>query len=331
MKPSQVLNALQYTAIEKRRPVFLWGPPGAGKSDVVAQLAEKLKIGLVDKRLSQSDPTELKGYPWPDQEKKIMSFFRDGELPTKGRGILFLDEMNLAPQATQNPAYQLILNRRLGEYVLPDGWAIIAAGNRSTDRSGVHTMSAALSNRFVHIDFDPDVEDWVKWALSAGISDGTRGYIRFRPANLYTDKIEPGTRAYPTPRTWAFADEIVNSGLPADVELELLKGTVGEGVALEYVGFLREQKNLPDVDLIAVHPEKVPVPEAPSTCYAVLAALDSQLTLKNFGNVLKYVKRMPKEFEVMFMQATSRRDSGFDETEVMTEWMSENYKVLIGV
>ncbi len=328
MKPSQVLKALKYTAITKRRPVFIWGPPGAGKSDTVAQLAKTLKLELIDKRLSQSDPTELKGYPWPDQTKHIMTFFRDGELPTKGKGILFLDEMNLAPQATQAAAYQLILNRRIGQYELPEGWIVIAAGNRSSDRSGVHSMPAALANRFVHIDFEPDMEDWIDWAMANGISDATRGYIRFRPANLSTNKIEPGIRAYPTPRTWAFADEIVNSGLSPEVELELLKGTVGEGVAVEYMGFIREQKNLPDVDMILLKPTEVKVPSSPSTCCAVVAALEPRTSPANLEQVLKYVTRLPKEFEVVFMQAMSRRGDDYCTSKAMTDWIRENRKIL---
>lgn len=328
MKPSQLKQALKYAAVKQQRPVFIWSAPGVGKSEIVAQLAKELKMQLVDKRLSQSDPSELKGYPWPNQETKTMVFMRDDELPTKGKGILFLDEINLAPQATQAAAYQLILNRRIGTYELPPGWVVIAAGNRTSDRSGVHALSAALANRFIHIDLHADVEDWVDWALENNISDATRGYLRYRPGNLSTDKIEPGVRAYPTPRTWAFADQIIGSHLAPEIELELLKGTIGEGVAVEFIGFVREAKNLPDIDRILLDPTGVKVPTSPSTCYAIVAALESRSSPENLETLLKYVARLPKEFEVVYMSTIARKGDEFCETKAYTGWIRENRKVL---
>lgn len=329
MKPSQVKQAIEFAAIKQRRPVFLWGAPGVGKSDTIRQIAKDNKLQLIDKRMSQADPTELKGYPWPDQAKGVMKFLQDGTLPTKGKGILFLDELNLAPQAVQAPCYQLILDRQLGEYKLPDGWVIVAAGNRSTDRSGVHAMSAALSNRFIHIDFQADLDEWLDWAVLNDISDATRGYLRYRPKNLQTADIKPGERAYPTPRTWAFADTILNSGLAPEIELELLKGTVGEGCAAELLGFAREARSLPNIDLILLNPDKAAVPESPSTQYAVVSALETKTTPSNFAQVAKYIKRLPKEFEVMFMQTAARRSDELCETQTMTDWLRENRSVLV--
>lgn len=328
MKPSHVKAALKFTVLQQQRPCMIWGPIGAGKSDIVAQLAEENNLALIDKRLAQSDPTEIKGYPWPDQTKKVMTFFRDEELPTKGKGILFLDELVSAPQAVQAVAYQLILNRRIGKYELPKGWNVIAAGNRMTDRSVVHAMPAALSNRFVHIDFVPDIDDWCDWAMKNGISDGTRGYLRYRPANLFTDRPEPGQHAFPSPRTWFFADRIIHSKLEPAVELELLRGTVGEGIAVEYMGFMREAKNLPNLDRILLNPDSVPVPDSPSTCHAIVAALEVRTTPSNFDTVLKYIKRMPKEFEVVFMSTMSRNGDEYCETQAMTDWLRENRSIL---
>lgn len=329
MKPSNIKTALKFAALDKQRPVFLWGAPGVGKSEVVSQIAKELKITLIDKRLAQSDPTELKGYPWPNQETKTMVFFRDNELPTKGKGILFLDEMNSAPQAVQAAAYQLILDRRIGDYELPKGWIIIAAGNRSGDRSVVHSMPAALANRFVHLDFEPDAEDWVDWAAANKISDVIRGYIRYRPNNLFTDKIEPGMRAFPTPRTWVFADQIINSNLAPAIELELLKGTIGEGCAIELSGFIRDYKLLPSIDRIMLSPETAEVPKKPSVGHAVVAALETRTTPSNMASVFKYIKRLEiAEFQTVFMQSMAKRGDEYCETEVMIQWIRENRAAL---
>lgn len=328
MKPSLIRPALKLL-IERQRPAFMWGPPGVGKSDTVAQVAKELKLELRDIRLSLMDPTDIKGFPMPSTDNKSMRFLPPNFLPTKGKGLLFFDEMNQAPQAVQAATYQLILNRAIGDYKLPDGWAIIAAGNRTTDRSVAHAMPAALANRFVHIDFDVDMEDWVDWAIANGISDATRGYIRYRPGNLVVSKIEPGARAFHTPRSWAFADQIINSGLAPEIEIELLKGTIGEGVAAEYMGFIRDAKNLPNIDKILMDPEGTEVPKSPSTQYALVSALDSRVGPNNFGILLKYVKRMSKEFEVVFASSSVRRDTEISETKAFTEWARENRSLLI--
>ena len=327
MKPSQLKQALKYAAVKQQRPVFIWSAPGVGKSEIVAQLAKELKMQLVDKRLSQSDPSELKGYPWPNQETKTMVFMRDDELPTKGKGILFLDEINLAPQATQAAAYQLILNRRIGTYELPPGWVVIAAGNRTSDRSGVHALSAALANRFVHIDLHADVEDWVDWALENNISDATRGYLRYRPGNLSTDKIEPGVRAYPTPRTWAFASDILKSNLPAAVELELLRGTVGDAAG-ELTAFMRVYKDLPTVDEVLMNPDKAALPNELSAKYAISTSLAAKASRDNFDVVMQYVNRLPTEFQVVFMRDSARRDDGVQKAQSYMKWCVKNHEVM---
>lgn len=329
MKPSQARAAVELLA-DLRRPVFLWGPPGIGKSDIVAQIAKDRGIQLVDKRLSQSDPTELKGVPWPDQKKGVMKFFQDEELPTSGEGILFLDELNNAPAAVQAPAYQLILNRRLGSYVLPDGWAIVAAGNRRQDRSIVHAMPAALANRFVHIDMEPDLDDFLTWAANhGGISAETCGYLRWRPSNLAVTELPADVRAFPSPRTWAFADKIMAAKhVDEATKADLIAGTVGPGCAIEYIGFMREAKNLPPIDAILIAPDKVPVPTEPATLYATVARLDHATTTGNIEVLLKYAKRMPKEREVMYMQAVCRRVPDIMETKVVTDYILANKALL---
>lgn len=259
-----------------------------------------------------------------------MGWLQPDFLPTGGKGILFLDEMNAAPQSVQAAAYQLVLNRCIGDYVLPDGWSIIAAGNRSTDRSVVHAMPAALANRFIHIDYTVDTDDWITWAKKNGISDLTSGYIRFRPSCLTTDKIESGARAFASPRSWAFADQIANSKLEPHVELELLSGTIGEGVATEFMGYRRENANLPSLDAILLNPDKLEVPTSPSTCHALISSLDRHTTGGNFARLMKYISRMSKEFEVVFVTSVVKLDADICATKAFIDWSRENRNILIG-
>lgn len=329
MKPSQVITALK-TMYAMKRPTFLWGAPGIGKSDVVRAVAEQLGIQIVDKRLAQCDPTELKGYPVPDLKKGVMRFLHDTGLPTDGKGILFLDELPHAPNAVQSVAFQLALDRKIGDYTLPEGWVVVAAGNRTTDRAGAHTINAALANRFVHIDMNVETEDWIDWAMNNGVSDLTRGYIRYRPQNLMTNEIKPGAREFPTPRTWAFADQIVQrTDIEDSIKLELIKGTVGEGLAAEYIGYYRNQKNLVNLDRIMVSPESAPLPEGPSAVYAVIAALESRTSGNNLDRLMKYIKRLDKEFQTVYVESITR-NKGDDVTDTVAyiDWVRENREML---
>ena len=285
MKPSSIRPALRHL-IEKQRPAFLWGAPGVGKSDVVKQVANDLKLELRDVRLSLMDPIDLKGFPVINTTKTKMTWLPADFLPTKGKGLLFLDEMNAAPQSVQAASYQLILNRRIGEYHLPDGWSVLAAGNRSSDRSVVHTMPAALANRFVHLDFDVNVDDWNEWAMNNGLHTDLRAFIRFRPNLLHSFDSANNPRAFPSPRSWAFVDSLYKSHLSQDEEFEMIKGTVGEGASAEFSGFVRLIKDLPTTDEVLLDPEKTRLPESPAAMYALATALDAKATPANIARVM---------------------------------------------
>lgn len=331
MKPSKVASSLKHL-VDRQRPAFIWGPPGAGKSDVVASVANEMSLELKDVRLNLMDPVDLKGFPVVKGTGKAqqMSFVAPDFLPTKGEGILFLDEMNSAPQSVQAAAYQLILNRRLGEYTLPPKWSVLAAGNRAGDRSVVNTMPSALANRFVHIDFEVDMDDWYNWATANGISDITRSFIRFRPNLLHSFDPAANERAFPTPRSWAFVDDVTQSNLDQDTEYELICGTVGKGAAAEYLAFSRLAKKLPTTEEILMAPDSAPVPESPATKYAVCAMLDDKATKGNLGRLITYLERMSPEYEVVFMRGAIIKDRGLLSCKDYVTWAVKNADVLMG-
>lgn len=331
MKPSKVKESLTHL-VERKRPVFLWGPPGIGKSDIVRDVAAAMKIELRDVRLSMMDPVDLRGFPTVSGtgKAKAMAWVPPNFLPTKGAGILFLDELNNAPQAVQAAAYQLILDRRLGDYELPPGWAVIGAGNRAGDRAVVHTMSTALRNRFVHIDVEVDVDEWYFWAIKNGISDVTRGFIKFRPNLLHNFDPASNERAFPTPRSWAFLDDIVvANSLSADTELELIKGTVGEGAAIEYLSYVRTARALPSVEQILADPADAPLPESPAAQYALCTMLDKKTTPANIDKMLVYTGRLPRDFQVLFMRSAISINRALAETKAGVAWLLKNQDVLL--
>src|SRR6201990_1258900 len=246
MKPSALLEAL-HALIGQRVPLHIWCACGVGKSQIVAQVATDLNWQFLDIRAIQLDPVDLRGLPRisADQAEWVPPKF----LPTSGQGILFLDELTSAPQMTQAGCYQLVLDRKLGEYRLPDGWVVIAAGNPASER-GVHfSMPRPLRNRFVHLDLEPDFEDWSKWAVKAGVRPEIIAFLRFKPSLLHDADATSDQNAWPTPRSWEMASQVLtgvakrqgSAGFAAGTEIEaaLLEGTIGEAETTGFVAFLR--------------------------------------------------------------------------------------------
>lgn len=330
MKPSSIYKVLP-TLFTENVSVFLWGSPGVGKSDLIAQIAKDLKLELRDVRMSLLDPVDMKGFPVPNLVKKQMNWLPADFLPTKGKGILLLDEMNSAPQTVQASAYQLVLNRRIGDYVLPPGWHIVAAGNYTTDRSVVYAQPAALSNRFVHLDYDVNNDDWNAWAITKDIHSDIRAFLRFRPSLLYTFDPKVNPRAFATPRSWAFVNKIYRKDLSQDDQFELIKGTVGEGASAEFSGFVRLIKDLPTVDEVLKNPTGTPIPKTPAAKFAIVTALDAKTTPANMVQVMSYItrKEMEIEYQAVFMRGAIRRNAALMETPSFIKWGTENQSTFV--
>ena len=187
MRPNHLLAVIEKefesTQHGHHTPVMLWGPPGVGKSQMVAQVAQKHNVPVIDIRLSQMEPSDLRGIPFRSDDRvewAVPSMLPDAKRHGE-RGFLFLDEITSAPPTVSAAAYQLILDRRLGNYLVPEGWVIIAAGNRQGDRGVTYAMPAPLANRFSHFDVDTHLDDWVAWAYENGIDDRVIAFVRFRP------------------------------------------------------------------------------------------------------------------------------------------------------
>jgi hypothetical protein len=324
MKASAVANALR-TLIAVRQPVFIWGSPGIGKSAVIRQLASALRLPLQDIRALLLDPVDLRGLPFlgPDGRSKWAT---PDFLPTDGSGVLFLDELNAAPAMVQASCYQLVLDRKLGEYTLPDGWAIVAAGNRDSDRGATTRMPTPLRNRFVHLDFEVDTEEWSQWAIQAGVCPEVIAFLRFRPELL--NAFDRDANAFPSPRSWDFVSRILESKPEASIEHELFAGAVGSGAATEFSGFLRMFRELPNIDAILLNPTAEPVPENAAAQYAVASALARCSSDTNFERVCLYLNRMPTEFRVLCVRDATLRAPEIRYTAGYTKWAVENHHVL---
>lgn len=326
MKPTSIKSALK-TCILAKRPVFIWGSPGIGKSNVVAQVADELQLPLTDIRAILLDPVDLRGLPYFDNGKSKWSI--PDFLPTSGKGILFLDELNAAPPMVQAACYQLILDRKLGEYTLPDGWSIVAAGNLDSDKAVTHKMSTALKSRFVHLYFEIDLNDWVSWALNKGIYTPLIAFIRFRPNLLHHFNPQSKDNSFPCPRTWEFVSDLLAQGIESSIEYDLISGTIGEGAAIELIAFLKIFRELPNPDVILLNPDASDIPVNPAVLYAICGALSRKATENNIDRVVKYANRLPREFSVLLITDALKRDSQLARTRAIIEWFSANADIQI--
>jgi hypothetical protein len=321
MRPAHLIRVLdrEFTSTREghHTPVMLWGPPGVGKSQMVAQIATRHQVPVIDIRLSQMEPSDLRGIPFRVDDR--VEWAVPAILPNAERhgetGILFLDEINAAPPAVSAAAYQLILDRRLGEYQVPEHWAIFAAGNRQGDRGVIYSMPAPLANRFSHFEVETNLDDWVTWAYANGIDERVIGFLRFRPELLFDFDPAHNPVAFPSPRSWEFA----HRGLRkfenhSDLLQGTLQGCVGPAAGIELHAFVNSLDQMPDLDAI-VAGEEVPVPAEIDLQYAVAAALvgrairsqqeaDAQRVI---GNILAFAGRFPqREMGVMLVSDLHR-------------------------
>ncbi len=250
-------NRLIVRAFNKKRPVFLWGPPGIGKSELVQGIGDSGVLGntlVIDMRLALFEPTDLRGYPVPNLETGVMQWLPPADLPSEELAaqydtvIVFLDEMNSAAPSVQAAGYQLILNRRIGQYKLPENVVMIAAGNRETDKGVTYRMPKPLENRFVHFELRVDFEDWLNWAVDKNINADIVGYLSFAKNDLYNFDPKSSSRGFATPRAWTFTSELLDDDddLGEGLTTDMVAGCVGEGIAIKFMAHRKVAADCPD-------------------------------------------------------------------------------------
>lgn len=335
VKISQAVRMIT-AAIQAKLVPMLTGSPGCGKSQIVYQIAEKYELEVIDLRLSQCDPTDLAGFPTIASDRAdyvpMKHFPIEGdELPTGSDGkprkgwLLFLDEATTAPPAIQAAAYKLILDRMVGSHHLHKNVAIVAAGNLETDNAIVQPMSTALQSRLVHLELVVDAQEWTDWAATTGLDHRISDFIKFKPGQLFTFSPDHTDKTYACPRTWEFANRFLK--ITADDSpdrLPLLAGTISEGVAREFIGFCKIYQELPKISQIVAAPDSVRVPEEPSILFALTGSVSHNMAADNCGQLMKYVSRIPVEFQVVCLRETVRRNKPLLANPAIQKWVTES-------
>ncbi len=346
---SQVKRMLQVLvndlSIAESQGIFLWGPPGIGKSSLVKQFAKEHGMKLIDLRLPLMDPVDLRGLPMVDKDSRKAVWLPPDFLPDPDEdpGILFLDEINAAPPSVQASAYQLVLDRRIGNYRLPEGWIVIAAGNRTTDRSVAYRLPTALSNRFTHFEIQVDVEEWIKWAWEQNIDPYIISFIRFTPDLLMKFNPQSNQNAFPTPRSWEFVSRLRPlRDEDFSLYLKAVKGTIGDVAAQQFIVFLNYRDTLPDPkDILEGQPYEIP--KQIDAQFALMGGLIMELLQRNeekhidnfFAYVAQYEETHYADHAVVLVREAIQAFVGKGKREIITNspaflsWLKRNKKALL--
>lgn len=321
--------------------VALWGPMGVGKSSLVKQFAKELSenihqpVTVTDIRLLNFSPIDLRGIPAADVNKEFTVWLKPKifDLPEDGVNILFLDEISAAPQSLQAAAYQIALDKQIGEHQLPPNCIVICAGNRTTDRSVAFHMPKALANRLMHFEISADFRSWYEWAVEKKIDERVIGYLAFDNSKM-NPEVKMEELAFPTPRSWEFVSNLLTATQndPGEIH-ELLSGCIGSSNAVEFEAWCRVYRHLPAVEDIFSGKCTTPVKGVDAT-YAVISSMISRvtqigddITVKELENVCRYAAKFQADFSSLFFRGLLKINGmnlKLAKVAVFVEWMKKN-------
>ncbi|MCY3767965.1 MAG: MoxR family ATPase [Gammaproteobacteria bacterium] len=323
LRPAELASTLALL-VEARQPAIVWGPPGAAKSQIARQVARDTGCRYVDVRALLLDPVDLRGIPWRDASDRTRwappAFLPPGDDP--GRWLINLEELPSAVPMVQAALYQLVLDRQVGEYTLPEGASLIACGNRETDRGVVHRMPTPLASRFVHLEIRVDVPDWCAWGAANGLAPEVLFFIQLRPELLHRFDPQSKEKAFPCPRTWEFVSNLMQypGRLDAIAQKALFRGTVGEAAAIEFAAFLNVWHELPHPRAVLQDPENAEIPENPSALIALCGSLYRLASDVNLDAIVSYAVRLRREVGEFLVGSCIRRDPALQRSPAFIRW-----------
>jgi hypothetical protein len=349
MQTRNVGEFLKY-AIPRNKSALLVGPPGIGKTDIVTSVAKDLGYDLVLSHAVVEDPTNYKGLGAIVDGKAVWLPFGNLRqiVETKKPTVFFLDDLGQAPQAVQSAIMQLVLSRRVDEHKVSDTVAFVAATNGKGHRAGVGNFLEPLKDRFTIIKVEPNVDDWINWALGNDMPAEMIAFIKYRPHFLtswpqenddqktLTEKTAQLSKAaqtmgkIATPRGIARIGKHLVDGLPKNLEYDTFVGDTGEAFATEVLGFLKVFRSLPNPDLVLMHPETAEIPEDPATMYALCGALAHRASETSISRIVTYGNRLKDAFSVLLIQMAVGKDRQVVNTKAFINWAANHADVMFG-
>ena len=306
--------------------IMLWGAPGVGKSQAIRQVATKienetkLKCVVTDVRLLLFNPIDLRGIPTANADKTLAIWLKPQifQMDTSKNivNILFLDELSAAPQSVQAAAYQITLDRIIGEHKLPDNCIVIAAGNRVTDKSVAFKMPRALANRLCHLEIESNFDSWLRWAVSAGISPKVTGFLSFRHNYLIENESTTDDLAFPTPRSWEMVSKLLKlSGDDVKSIYSLICGCIGSGVASEFSSWTKIFDQLPSMKDI-FEGRCSTVPRSTDALYALVSSMSSYArehkdNMQLIENSINYAMLLPPDYSFVLIKNYLAIEEGY--------------------
>jgi hypothetical protein len=336
VKPSQ-LKQILILAIQNHKDVLIVGKPGIGKTDIVNQAGIETDAIIIPDYPGLADPTDYKGLPMPDADGKSAHFRPFGNMlrlinAGEKRMVLFEDELGQAPESVQKALMSVNLTKKVNGQKFGQNVSIIAATNRREDKAGVTGLLETVKSRFdIIVHLEPDLDDWVKWALDNGQPIEHIAFNRYRSEHILmtTWKPTPDMVNSPSPRTIAKVGNWMLTKPPAELEYIIYAGCAGQAYAAEEMGFLKIFRELPSIDRILLNPDKEEIPEKPDVLYATCAALTGKASPQTLTNIMKYANRMRPQFSVMLVKDIIAKDKALVNTKAFIDWSVKHSNVLI--
>ena len=323
LRPSELAATLKIL-VEARQPVMVWGGPGCGKSEVAQQVAAEGGRTYYDVRALLLDPVDLRGIPWRDDDNRTRWAPPDFLPPTDSTALYLvnLEELPSGVPMVQAALFQLVRDRKCGEYELPEGASLMACGNREGDRGVTHRMPTPLASRFVHLEIKVDPSDWCEWGAANGIAPETLFFIQLRPELLHVFDPQSREAAFACPRTWEFVSNVVNQrgSLDPAAERALFRGAVGEAAAVEFSAFLKVWRELPHPRAVIDDPENADVPQNASALIALCGSLYRMADDVNLGSIVSYAMRLRREVGEFLVGSCVRREPALQHTDAFIRW-----------
>lgn len=335
IKPSELADALKFCDRANLIP-YIAGPPGLGKSTITKAVSDELKRNFHDTRLAYMTPSDVRGYGSLKRDSQgnpqSMVFAQPEDYPVAPGNVWLLDEFTQAPLMVRNCALQLVLDKRIGSYKVPDNTLLVLAGNRAIDGTFSERLSSAMVNRVVQYTLRPDLDDWTDWAIKNKVDVRLQAFLRWRPELLsdFDGSKWDGHSSFPSPRSWEFVDRVLSNNIPANLRWPTLRGLVGAGAATELEAFLLTYNSLPSLDAILLDPTGADIPKEPAVLWATCAGLVTKTTPKNLDRVIAYTSRIRKEFEVFVVKSAIKINKETQSTQAFIQWATDNKDVLLG-